>query len=66
VAGVPGIGAKMAATLLGQFGSVKNLVERADEIEPKSRREKYTLFFFFFFARHSPCCLYVLFILPEY
>jgi DNA polymerase-1 len=37
VAGVPGIGKKGAADLLGTFGSIDALLDRTDELKPKQR-----------------------------
>ncbi|MEO1042698.1 MAG: DNA polymerase I [Pseudomonadota bacterium] len=39
VPGVPGIGPKTAATLLDEYGTLEDLLERADEIKQKKRRE---------------------------
>ena len=40
VPGVPGIGVKTAALLLGEYGDLETLLERAGEIKQKGRREK--------------------------
>ena len=40
IPGVPGIGVKTAALLLEQFGDLETLLQRADEIPQKGRREK--------------------------
>lgn len=40
VPGVPGIGVKTAVQLLEEFGSLEELLNRADEIKQKGRREK--------------------------
>lgn len=40
IPGVPGIGEKTAVKLIRQFGSIENLLERADEIESPKLREK--------------------------
>ena len=40
IPGVPGIGPKTAALLLQEFGSLENLLSRANEISQKVRREK--------------------------
>ena len=40
VPGVPGIGVKTAALLINQYGDLDTLLERADEIPQKGRREK--------------------------
>ena len=40
IPGVKGIGAKIAKSLLEEFGSLDALLERADEVKQKSRREK--------------------------
>ena len=40
VPGVPGIGVKTAAQLIEQFGSLEELLERAEEIPQPKRREK--------------------------
>ena len=40
IPGVPGIGVKTAALLLDQYGTLENLLEHADEIPQKGRREK--------------------------
>ena len=39
VPGVPGIGVKTAAQLLEEYGDLETLLERADEIKQKKRRE---------------------------
>lgn len=39
VPGCPGIGQKTAAELIGQYGSVEALIERAEEIKQPKRRE---------------------------
>ncbi len=39
VPGVPGIGAKGAQQLIGEFGSLENLLDRAEEVQRKSYRE---------------------------
>ena len=39
IAGVPGIGDKTAAELLGQFGSMEALLENIDEVKGPKRRE---------------------------
>ncbi|NNU15747.1 DNA polymerase I [Parvularcula sp. ZS-1/3] len=39
VPGVPGIGPKTAATLLDEYGTLEELLERAEEIKQKKRRE---------------------------
>lgn len=39
IPGVPGIGPKTAAELLGQYGTLENLLEKAEEIPQKKRRE---------------------------
>ena len=39
IPGVPGIGKKTAADLLGQFGSIDKIYESLDEIKQKKRRE---------------------------
>lgn len=38
IAGVPGVGPKTAAQLLGQFGSVENLLARVDEVNSEKVR----------------------------
>ena len=40
IPGVPGIGVKTAALLLQEYGDLETLLERADEIKQKGRREK--------------------------
>ncbi|MGB6228756.1 MAG: DNA polymerase I [Litorimonas sp.] len=40
IPGVPGIGIKTAALLLGEYGDLETLLERAAEIKQKGRREK--------------------------
>ena len=40
VPGVPGIGIKTAAALIEEFGSLEELLDRAEEIKQKGRREK--------------------------
>jgi len=40
IPGVPGIGPKIAASLINDFGSLNDLLARADEIKQKGRREK--------------------------
>lgn len=40
VPGVPGIGVKTAALLLGEYGDLETLLARAGEIKQKGRREK--------------------------
>jgi DNA polymerase-1 len=40
IPGVPGIGVKTAALLLGEYGDLETLLERAGEIKQKGRREK--------------------------
>ena len=40
IPGVPGIGPKTAALLINQFGDLDTLLERAEEIPQKGRREK--------------------------
>ena len=44
VPGVPGIGPKIAAELLNEFGSLEKLLENADKIKQKGRREKLMTF----------------------
>jgi DNA polymerase-1 len=39
IPGVPGIGTKIAATLIDEYGSLDNLIEHADSIKQKKRRE---------------------------
>ena len=39
VPGVPGIGPKIAASLLNQFGSLENLLDKVDEVKQTKRRE---------------------------
>ncbi|MCI5059980.1 MAG: DNA polymerase I [Alphaproteobacteria bacterium] len=39
VPGVPGIGVKTAATLINEYGSLEELLERTDEIKQPKRRE---------------------------
>jgi len=39
IPGVPGIGGKTAAKLLGQFGSLTQVLERLDEVRPEHLRE---------------------------
>ena len=36
--GVPGVGDKTAAKLLGQYGSIEGIIEHADELTPKIRK----------------------------
>ncbi|RKQ69755.1 DNA polymerase I [Litorimonas taeanensis] len=40
IPGVPGIGVKTAALLLTQYGTLENLLDHAEEIPQKGRREK--------------------------
>ena len=40
IPGVPGIGVKTAALLLEQYGTLENLLDHAEEIPQKGRREK--------------------------
>lgn len=40
IPGVPGVGEKTALKLIQQFGSVKNLLSRLDEIEPAKLKDK--------------------------
>ena len=40
VPGVPGIGPKIAAQLLGEFGTLESLLENTDQIPQQKRREK--------------------------
>ena len=40
IPGVPGIGPKIAATLIQEFGSIDNLLENVDDVKQKNRREK--------------------------
>lgn len=40
IPGVPGIGPKIAATLLQEYGSLEGLLANADEIKQKGRRQK--------------------------
>lgn len=40
IPGVPGIGPKIASTLINEYGSLEVLLERAGEIKQKARREK--------------------------
>ena len=40
IPGVPGVGEKTAAKLVGQFGSVEGLYARIDEVRPDKLREK--------------------------
>jgi DNA polymerase-1 len=40
IPGVKGIGPKIAASLLQDFGNLDNLLERLDEVKQKARREK--------------------------
>jgi len=40
IPGVPGIGPKIASTLINEYGSLGVLLERAGEIKQKARREK--------------------------
>lgn len=40
IPGVPGIGPKIAGVLLGEYGSLENLLENAGDIKQNSRREK--------------------------
>ncbi len=44
VPGVPGIGPKTAAELLGQYGDLENLLAHASEIKQAKRRENLTTF----------------------
>jgi len=39
VPGVPGIGPKIAASLIGEYGSLEELLEQADTVKQKGRRE---------------------------
>jgi DNA polymerase I len=39
IPGIPGIGAKGAATLIQQFGTVEGMLERIEEMEPKFRKK---------------------------
>ena len=41
VPGVPGIGPKIAASLLNQFGSLENLLDKVDEAKQTKRRENH-------------------------
>jgi DNA polymerase I len=40
IPGVPGIGPKIAASLIAEYGSLDELLERVDTVKQKSRREK--------------------------
>jgi DNA polymerase-1 len=40
VPGVPGVGPKIAASLINDFGSLDNLLENLDNVKQKGRREK--------------------------
>ena len=40
IPGVPGIGPKIAATLIAEYGSLDELLERVDTVKQKGRREK--------------------------
>ncbi len=40
IPGIPGVGEKTAAKLVGQFGSVEAIYERLDEVKPDKLREK--------------------------
>ena len=40
IPGIPGVGEKTAAKLVGQFGSVEGIYERLDEVKPDKLREK--------------------------
>ncbi|CAB9506618.1 DNA polymerase I [Seminavis robusta] len=40
VPGVPGIGPKTAAELIGSYGSLENLLKNAEDVKQKGRREK--------------------------
>ena len=40
VPGVPGIGPKIAASLIGEYGSLEDLLEQVDSVKQKGRREK--------------------------
>jgi DNA polymerase I len=40
VPGVPGVGEKTATKLIQKFGSIENLYQKLDEVEPKGVREK--------------------------
>ena len=40
VPGVPGIGPKIAATLIEEYGSLEELLEQVDSVKQKGRREK--------------------------
>jgi DNA polymerase I len=44
VPGVPGIGPKTAAELIGQYGDLETLLKRVDEIKQAKRRENLTTF----------------------
>jgi DNA polymerase-1 len=40
IPGVPGIGPKIAASLIGDFGSLDELLDQVDSVKQKGRREK--------------------------
>lgn len=40
IPGVPGIGPKIAATLIGEYGSLEKLLDQADTVKQKGRRQK--------------------------
>ena len=40
IPGIPGVGEKTAAKLVGQFGSLEGIYERIDEVRPDKLREK--------------------------
>ena len=40
IPGIPGVGEKTAAKLVGQFGSLEGIYERIDEVKPDKLREK--------------------------
>jgi 5'-3' exonuclease len=40
IPGVPGIGPKIAATLISEYGSLDKLLEQVDSVKQKARREK--------------------------
>jgi DNA polymerase-1 len=40
IPGIPGVGEKTAARLVGQFGSIEGIYERLDEVKPDRLREK--------------------------
>jgi len=40
IRGVPGIGPKIAATLMGEYGSLDELLDQVDSVKQKARREK--------------------------